>query len=218
MIRAVGWLCVAVLAVGAHWYDSDALRGACAAAVLGLLAITAPASLRVSLVAVGVVAVAIVVVFGSSVFFDALPALIAAFVAYLFGRTLLPGHRPLIARAIVSIDGPEWLDDPAVAGYARRLTWIWTIYQTFLAIAALAAVLVQRGFFPALAGTMPGPRVFGAVLPLAVALLFVIEFAMRPRLLPQAPRHRLISFARRLILAWPTLLDDGVVTARTPIR
>ena len=102
--------------------------------------------------------------------------------------------------------------------YARRLTWIWTIYQTLLTIIAVGAVLTQRGFFPALSGTMPGPRMFGAILPVAVALLFVIEFAMRPSLLPQAPRHGLISFARRLILAWPTLLDDGIDTSRSPIR
>ena len=112
MIRAVGWLCIVVLAVGAHWYDSDILRGACAAGVLALLAITAPPSLRISLGVVAVVAIAIVLIFGSSAFFDVLPALIAAFVAYLFGRTLLPGHRPLIARAIISVDGPRWLDDP----------------------------------------------------------------------------------------------------------
>ena len=37
---------------------------------------------------------------------------------------------------------------------------------------------------------MPGPRLFGAILPVAVALLFVMEFAMRPSLLPQAPRPR----------------------------
>ena len=217
-MRAVGWLCVAVLAVGAHWYDSDILRGACAFGALALLAITAPSSLRISLGVVAIGALLIVLVFGSNVFFDSLPALIAAFVAYLFGRTLLPGHRPLIARAIVSIDGPQWLSDPAVVLYARRLTWIWTIYQTLLTIIAVGAVLTQRGFFPALSGTMPGPRMFGAILPVAVALLFVIEFAMRPSLLPQAPRHGLISFARRLILAWPTLLDDGIDTSRSPIR
>jgi uncharacterized membrane protein len=214
MIRAVGWLCIVVLAVGAHWYDSNILRGACAGSALALLASTAPPALRISLGVVAVVAIVIVLMFGSSVFFDVLPALIAAFVAYLFGRTLLPGHRPLIARAIVSIDGPQWLDDRRVARYARRLTWIWTIYQTLLAIAALCAALIARGIFPALSGSMPGPRLFGAILPVAVALLFVIEFAIRPSLLPQVPRHRLISFARRLILAWPTLLDDGVDTSQ----
>ncbi len=55
---------------------------------------------------------------------------------------------------------------------------------------------------------LPGPRVFGLVLPVAVAALFIVEFMLRPRWLPDVPRHGLLSFARRLILAWPTLLDD----------
>jgi uncharacterized membrane protein len=105
-----------------------------------------------------------------------------------------------------------------VVRYARRLTLIWTVYQTLLAIAALFAILTQRGFFPALSDIVPAPRLFDAILPVAVALLFLIEFAMRPFLLPQAPRHSLISFARRLILAWPTLLDDGVVVPKVSSR
>lgn len=218
MIRAVGWLCILVLAISAHWYDSDMLRGACAFGALALLASTAPASLRIALGFIAIFAAAVVYIFGSRLFFDILPALIAAFVAYLFGRTLLPGRRPLIARAIVSIDGPQWLDDASVVRYARRLTLVWTVYQALLASAALCAVFVQRGFFPALSDVMPSPRVFGAILPVAVAVLFVIEFAIRPLLLPQAPRHGLISFARRLILAWPTLLDDGVTAPKASIR
>ncbi len=218
MIRAVGWLCILVLAIGAHWYDSDILRGACAFGALALLALTAPASLRVALAFIAIIAAGTVLLFGAGLFFDVLPALVAAFVAYLFGRTLLPGRRPLIARAIVSIDGPQWLDDASVVRYARRLTFIWAVYQTLLAMAALLSVLVQRGIFPALSGVTPGPRWFGGILPIAVALLFVIEFAVRPRLLPQAPRHGLISFARRLILAWPTLLDDGVVVRNVSTR
>jgi uncharacterized membrane protein len=218
MIRAVGWLCILVLAISAHWYDSDILRGACAFGALALLAITAPASLRIALGFIAILAGAIVFVFGSRLFFDVLPALIATFVAYLFGRTLLPGRRPLIARAIVSIDGPHWLDDSSVVRYARRLTLVWTVYQALLAIVALCAVFTQRGFFPALSDLMPSPRMFGVILPVAVALLFVIEFAMRPLLLPQAPRHSLISFARRLILAWPTLLDDGIISPKASIR
>jgi uncharacterized membrane protein len=218
MIRAVGWLCVAMLAIGAHWYDSDRLRGACALAALALLAITAPASLRVSLAVIAIVAAAIVLTFGSNLFFDLLPALVAAFVAYLLGRTLLPGHRPLIARAIVAIDGRPWLDDPAVARYARRLTFAWSIYQACLAALALLALLISHGVLAVAAGIMPEPRTFNAILPAAVAVMFVIEFALRPLLLPQAPRHGLISFARRLILAWPSLLDDSKADQEISIR
>ncbi len=200
MIRAVGWLCVVALGIAAHVYDSDALRGACTVAIFVLLAITAPAPIRPALVAVGVGALAILIAFGPGSLFDALPALICAFVGYLFARTLFRGRRPLIARAISSIDGETWLDRPEVARYARTLTVVWAVYQLLLAVlAALAACH---------ASALPGPRVFGALLPIAVAALFIVEFAARPLLLPDVPRHGLISFARRLILAWPDLLDD----------
>ena len=53
---------------------------------------------------------------------DALPALIAALVGWLFARTLRRGCRPLIARAIAAIEGPEQLADPRVTRYARTLT------------------------------------------------------------------------------------------------
>ena len=201
MVRAVGWLCVVALGIAAHVYDSELLRGICALSIFGLLALTAPPALRPTLIVMALIAVAIVFGFGAAVLFDALPALIAAFVAFLFARTLLPGRTPLIARAIISIDGPEWLEDAAVRIYARRLTWMWAIYQTLLAALTAAAAMHVTGF--------PNPRVFGAVLPLAVAALFVVEFTARPFLLPNVPRHGLLSFARRLILAWPDLLDDA---------
>ena len=73
---------------------------------------------------------------------DALPALIAALVGWLFARTLRAGRTPLIARAIAAIDGAQWLDDPAVAAYARRLTAVWAAWQ--FALAACAALLALR--------------------------------------------------------------------------
>jgi uncharacterized membrane protein len=200
MIRLIGWLCVAVLAIGAHVYDNDWLRGATAFVAIGLIAWFAPASLRGVIGVLAIIAAGIAIAFGTNRLIDALPALIAAFVAFLFARTLLPTRTPLIARAIVAIDGPDWLARPHIARYARRLTIVWAIYQTLLAALACAAMFHVAG--------LPGPRTFGAVLPIAVAALFIAEFLLRPLWLPEVPRHRLLSFARRLILAWPTLLDD----------
>lgn len=127
----------------------------------------------------------------------ALPIAITSLVAGLFANTLRPGRTPLIARAIAAIDGREWLDDPAVARYARRLTRLWTAYLFLLA--AITAVL---------AWTAPKSR-FGALgVPLAAAALFVGEFVLRRWLLPQAPRHGFFVFARDLIRHWPELLAD----------
>ena len=200
MMRLTGWLCVAVLAIGAHVYDNDWLRGATAFAAIGLIAVFAPASLRIALGVLAAIAASVLIAFGANTLFDALPALIAAFVAFLFARTLLPNRTPLIARAIVAIDGAEWLAMPHVAHYARSLTIIWAVYQTLLAALAVAAMFHVAW--------LPGPRVFGLILPVAVAALFIVEFMLRSRWLPDVPRHSLLSFARRLILAWPTLLDD----------
>lgn len=200
MIRLTGWLCVAVLAIGAHIYDNDALRGTTAFVAIGLIAIYAPPSLRIAIGVLALIASAVLIAFGSNTLLDALPALIAGFVAFLFARTLLSNRTPLIARAIVAIDGTEWLAQPRVMRYARTLTATWAVYQALLAALALAAMFHLA--------YLPSPRVFGAILPLAVALLFSAEFLLRPTLLPGVPRHRLLSFARRLILAWPTLLDD----------
>ena len=71
------------------------------------------------------------------------------------------------------------------------------------------SLALQRWLWPQLAPWLPGPRLFGVViLPLAVAALALAEFALRPRLLPQAPRHRLHTFATGLVRAWPAILSE----------
>jgi uncharacterized membrane protein len=139
---------------------------------------------------------------------DAVPALIAALVGWLFARTLRAGRTPLIARAIAAIDGAQWLDDPAVAAYARRLTAIWAAWQFVLAAGAALPALHAHGIF-ADAAWLPASRTFGwIVLPLAVAGLFLGEFFLRPHLLPQAPRRGLFAFVTALVRHWPALLAE----------
>ena len=200
MWRAFAWLGLLVLALCAHWFDSDPCRVACAFGVLALIGINAPHALRLPLVLAALIALSLIVVGGVNRLLDALPALVAGLVAWIFARTLRRDRMPLIGRAIVALDGAAQLDDPAVARYARRLTWVWAGYQSVLAaIAALLAVRAAGGLnWP----TLPGlsPRLFGAiVLPLAVAILFLGEFALRRWLLPQAPRHSLFAFVRNLV-------------------
>ena len=139
---------------------------------------------------------------------DALPALIAALIGWLFARTLGHGRRPLIARAIAAIDGEDQLADPTVATYARRLTGIWAVYQFALATAAAVLAAREHGWL-VLPASMTA-RDFGLIgMPLAIAILFVGEVALRPVMLPQAPRHGLLSFAVALIRHWPALLHDS---------
>ncbi|HZP65253.1 MAG TPA: hypothetical protein VFB32_03010 [Rudaea sp.] len=208
MLRLAGWLGIATLALCGYLWDSDACRIACAVTILALLAISAPPALRRVLACFALAGAAIAALRGADALVDAVPALAAGFVAWLFARTLQRGRLPLIARAIVAIDGPAQLEDPAVVRYARRLTLLWTVLQTALAAVAALLALRAQGLI-ALPLEAPSPRVFGAfVLPAAVVAVFLGEFHLRSTLLPQAPLHRLLPFVRAIVRAWPALLGE----------
>lgn len=208
MRRALGWLGIVALAACAHYVDSGVLRAACVPALLILVAASAPAPMRVPLAALAALAALPIGLGLGDALLDATPALIAALVGWMFARTLLRGRRPLIARAVVAMDGPALLQDPAVARYTRCLTLTWALYQGVLA--SFALLLALRGWYwPDRWPALPGPRLFGVVLlPLAVAVLILAEFALRPRLLPQAPVRSLYAFMRDLVRAWPALLAE----------
>lgn len=208
MSRVLGWLGIVALAVCAHWLDSALLRAACVPALLFVIASGAPAPMRVPLLVLAALT-ALPIGFGhGDALLDTTPALIAALVGWMFARTLLGERRPLIARAVVAMDGPDLLQDPAVARYTRRLTLAWALYQGALAVVALLLAL-RAWYWPERWPLLPGPRLFGVVLlPLAVVLLILAEFALRPRLLPQAPARSLYAFVRGLVRAWPALLAE----------
>jgi uncharacterized membrane protein len=210
MVRALGWLGIAALAACAHWFDSDSCRVACAFALLALIGIMAPHALRLPLALIALIALTLILFGGVNRGLDAVPALICGLIAWIFARTLRRDRVPLIARAITALDGAAQLsNDPAVARYARRLTWVWAIYQATLAAVAALLAIHAAGGLSWLAMPSMSPRLFGAiVLPLAVAILFLSEFALRRWLLPQAPRHSLLVFVRDLIRAWPSLIGD----------
>jgi uncharacterized membrane protein len=100
-------------------------------------------------------------------------AAIHALLAVFFGRTLLPGAEPLttrIARAVL----PSM--PPAVLRYSRGVTLAWTVY--FVAMAAISVALYvggSRAAWSTFATLVSGPL---------VALMFVLEFALRRRMLP----------------------------------
>lgn len=208
MRRVLGWLGIVALAICAHWLDNALLRAACVPALLLVIGSGAPAPMRMPLLMLAALT-ALPIGFGhGDALLDGTPALIAALVGWMFARTLLRGRRPLIARAVVAMDGPELLHDPAVARYTRRLTLTWALYQGALALVALLLAL-RTWYWPERWPLLPGPRLFGIVLlPLAVVLLILAEFALRPRLLPQAPARSLYAFVRDLARAWPALLAE----------
>lgn len=100
-------------------------------------------------------------------------AAVHALLAVVFGRTLLPGAEPLatrIARAVL----PSM--PPAVLRYSRGVTLAWTVY--FVAMTALSVALFlgsSTATWSTFATLVSGPL---------VALMFVLEFALRRRMLP----------------------------------
>lgn len=96
------------------------------------------------------------------------PVAINLVLCWLFGRTLVKGRVPLIARFAMMEQGTL---APELARYARRLTWVWTL---LFAAAALTSILL------ALSGSRDAWSLFTNFLNyLAVALLFLGEFLYR---------------------------------------
>jgi uncharacterized membrane protein len=68
------------------------------------------------------------------------PILINAMLAWLFGRTLVHGRMPLIARFAVMEQGTLSAE---LAAYTRTLTWLWTLL--FIAAALFSFALAMSG-------------------------------------------------------------------------
>jgi len=89
-----------------------------------------------------------------------------------FGRTLLPGRKPLCVQFAEMLHGPL---EPAHEHYARQVTVAWTLF-----FAAMATISTLLFFFAALAVWSVFTNFL--VLPL-VALTFGIEYMVRRRVL-----------------------------------
>ncbi len=105
--------------------------------------------------------------------------------AFVFGRTLAAGRVPLCARFAEMLHGAL---PPEVAVYARRVTVAWTIFFASLALASV--VLYLGGFLTAWSAlaTMASP--------VLVALMFVVEYAVRLRALPHWERVGILGGIR----------------------
>ena len=105
------------------------------------------------------------------------PILINAALAYLFGSTLLPGRDPFISRFARIEQGALPAD---LARYTRRLTWIWALLFTVMAVTALALALF---------GSLAAWSTFTNVITYSlVGALFAGEYAYR-RLRYRQYRH-----------------------------
>jgi len=119
--------------------------------------------------------------------------------AWGFGRTLQPGHEPLISQFARRIHGADY--SPAIARYTRQVTWAWTLY--FVAIALISVVLFVA------APLVVWSWFINFVTFILLGLMFAGEYAVRRWRLPDIPH---ISFIKSVSPFW-----DKQASARAPI-
>ena len=105
--------------------------------------------------------------------------------AVIFGRTLAPGQEPIVTR-FARIMHPEL--PPEVVRYTRKVTIAWTTF--FLALFAFSCGLYSGGFIEAwsLLANILSPILIGA--------MFVLEYAVRLRALPNWHRIGVLGSVR----------------------
>lgn len=143
------------------------------------------------------------------------PVLVPAFMAWVFGHTLMYGRTPLIAQLVRLLHPPDDEPEAAVWPYARGLTLAWTIVFIVLAssnllLAAFAkpdGLLLAGGINPPFTVPQEWWSLFANIIGyLIAAAFFVIEYAYRRRRFPQQPWRNLFHFIGRTIGAMPRLL------------
>lgn len=93
--------------------------------------------------------------------------------AFVFGRTLAAGREPLVALFARLVHGTI---PPEVERYARRVTLAWTAF--FAALFTLSSTLYFGGFLAAWS------LLANILSPILITAMFVIEYAVRLRALP----------------------------------
>jgi uncharacterized membrane protein len=146
---------------------------------------------------------------------DAVPLLLNLMLAWVFGRTLRAGRRPLVAQFIEAIEGAQRLALPGIAPYARRLTLFWAVLLTAqgLVLGVLLSCQVPGGLLVRLGvpspWPLPQPWVQGYVhlgAYLLMAAVFALEYLFRRWHLRHLPHLGLHALLHRLALRWPQLI------------
>ena len=143
------------------------------------------------------------------------PVLVNLLLAWLFGRSLLAGSKPLIARFIEMLEGAQRLQQPGVQRYARQLTRFWMLLLLTQAGVLLALLLLATpgGLLDTLGLTAPWPLParwalgyvhLGGYALLVVAML--LEYPFRRWHLRHLAHPRLHHFITQLAARWPQLL------------
>ncbi|HEY2592081.1 MAG TPA: hypothetical protein VGI35_10865, partial [Steroidobacteraceae bacterium] len=156
------------------------------------------------------------------------PVLGDVFGAWLFGHTLASGRTPLIERVVRHLYGaPDRPLELAIARYARRLTFAWSLLfgllgATGLALALCAVpngVLILLGFTPPLTVPQTAWSWFANVAAYGIAAgFFVLEYAYRRTRFPQQPQNSFLEFVRALLAIAPNVIEFQSRPPRRVIR
>jgi uncharacterized membrane protein len=126
------------------------------------------------------------------------PVLVPAFLAWIFGQTLLPGRTPLIEQLVHLLHAPDAVPEDAALVYARRLTLAWTVLFIGLAATNLAlAVFAEPEQWSLFANLIAY---------VIVVAFFAVEYAYRRRRFPDQPYRSLLEFVQRLLANLPALV------------
>lgn len=146
---------------------------------------------------------------------ECVPIAINTLLACLFGRSLRAGQKPLIARIIEALEGPERLQMPGVTPYARHLTWFWTLLTAgqALVLAVLLLCAEPGGLLSSLGVISPWPvpaslaqsyvHVGGYVL---IASAFLLENVFRRWHLRHISHPRLHEMVLGVAARWPKVV------------
>lgn len=146
------------------------------------------------------------------------PVCINAGMAWFFGKTLRAGQQPLVARAILAFEGPQRLALPGVAGYARGLTWAWTLLLGGQALLMLICATAAQpgGIFDRLGSGAAWPvpaywanwylHLGGFVV---IGVFSVAEFAWRNWYLRHLPHDHPRAYFAKVVQNWRHVLHDG---------
>jgi uncharacterized membrane protein len=126
------------------------------------------------------------------------PVLVPAFLAWIFGQTLLPGRTPLIEQLVQLLHAPDAVPEDAALVYARRLTLAWTVLFIGLATTNLGlAVLAEPEQWSLFANLIAY---------VIVVAFFAVEYAYRHRRFPVQPYRNMLEFLQRLLANLPALV------------
>lgn len=116
--------------------------------------------------------------------------------ASVFGRTLRPGHTPLITQLALRIDGDDI--SPLKRRYTRGVTLAWTLF--FLANAAVSTGLfisAPVAMWSAWANLLSGPLLVAMFAGEWLVRLWLVPRAERPRLADALRAYRAVARQRR---------------------